>query len=171
MAGLAARLSQLRLRLRGSLPWLLLCLLAALAIRRWVWMPTLIQGQSMLPTLAEGEVGGINKLAYLRREPERGDLVGVWTGTELMAKRVVGLPGEQVAVHDGVLWVNGAPLAEPYVEFSDRWRQVREGTIEPGCMLVAGDNRSTSVIAVVGRDRIVGRLVTLGSLWRRAGLR
>jgi signal peptidase I len=134
-------------------------------------MPTLIEGRSMLPTLAEGQVGGINRLAYRWREPKRGDLVAIWTGTEFMAKRVVGLPGERLAVRNGVLWVNGAPLAEPYVEFSDRWRQVREGTIEPGCMLVAGDNRSTSVIAVVGRDRIVGRLVTLGSLWRRAGLR
>jgi signal peptidase I len=121
----------------------------------------------MLPTLAEGEVGGINKLAYLWRKPERGDLVGIWTGTELMAKRVVGLPGERVAVHDGVLWVDGAPLAEPYVEFSDPWKQVREGTIEPGCFLVAGDNRSASVMALVGRSRIVGRLVTFASQPRR----
>jgi signal peptidase I len=126
-----------------------------------------IEGESTLPTLSEGRLGGINRLAYLWREPERGDLVGIWTGTGLMAKHVVGLPGERLAVHDGVLRVNGVALAEPYVEFSDRWRQVREGRLDPGCFLVAGDNRSASVMVAVGRARIVGRLVTFASLWRK----
>jgi signal peptidase I len=143
---------------RLRLLWLLVALAGALAVRRWVWMPALITGRSMLPTLLEGQIVGVNKLAYTRHAPARGDIVQIWTGSEFLVKRVVGLPGEEVAIHDGSVYVNAAPLTEPYVEFPDRWREIASGKIDPDCFLVVGDNRSQSTIAIVSRTRIVGRL-------------
>jgi signal peptidase I len=78
-----------------------------------------------------------------------------------LIKRVEGLPGEEIAVHDGVFYVNGVPLAEPYVKFPDLRKEVAPGRIDPGCFLVAGDNRSHTLFAVVNRARVVGRVVVL----------
>src|SRR3974390_888856 len=100
---------------------LLLLLALALLIRADVWMPVLITGESMLPTLHSGQIAGLNKLSYLRRAPQRGDVVAVWTDKALMIKRVIGLPGEEISIHDGNVVINGKALAEDYVRFHERW--------------------------------------------------
>ncbi len=120
-------------------------------------MPAFIVGDSMLPTLHPGEIAGVNKVIYLLRPPRRGDVVAAWTGKELAIKRVLGLPGEDVAVRDGFVYVNGRPLAEPYVQFRDHCN-IAPGRIGPGRFVLAGDNRLQTVIAIVNRERIVGRL-------------
>ena len=146
-----AQRSELMLR------WLLLLLGVALAVRQWVWMPEIIAGESMQPTLRSGQLVGINKLAYRFDMPRRGEIVDFWTGSEYMVKRILGLPGEQIALRDGTFYVNGAPMAEPYVQFKDH-SNIADGRLGPGCFVVSGDNRSQSLTAVVNRSRIVGRV-------------
>jgi len=145
------------LKHRRKLQWLLLLLALGMAIRGWVWMPVFITGNSMLPTLHAGQIAGVNKLIYLFRLPQRGEVVAVWTGDDLMIKRIIGLPGEEIAERDGLFSVNGMTLAEPYVQFRDH------GKIDPGRVgldrfVVAGDNRLQTLIAIVNRKRIIGRL-------------
>lgn len=141
-----------------TLRWLLLALGLVLAVRQCVWMPALIVGVSMQPTLTGGQLVGVNKLAYRFDIPRRGEIVAVWNGRGYMIKRIVGLPGETIAMEGGVFSVNGAPLTEPYVQFpSDSI--IAPGQLGPHQYVVAGDNRSSTVIAVVHRDRIVGRVV------------
>jgi signal peptidase I len=159
----------LRSHPQGALSWLCLVLVLVLAVRHWFWMPALIEGASMLPTLKSGQLAGINKLAYLRRPPARGDLVAVWTGKQLLSKRVVGLPGEEISIQQGVLYVNGVPLCEPYVQFFDARQNAAPGRIETNCFVVASDNRPGGIIAVVSRRRIVGRIVTYSTLVRKVG--
>jgi signal peptidase I len=142
---------------RRTLQRLLLLLALAILIRRWVWMPAFIVGNSMLPTLRPGEIVGVNKLLFLLRPPHRGDVVAVWTGKELIIKRVLGLPGEYVAMRDGIVYVGGTPLAEPYVQFRGH-RNIAPGRIGPGRFLLAGDNRPDTLIDIANRERIVGRL-------------
>jgi len=138
--------------------WLLLALLIALAIRRWVWMPVLIVGDSMLPTLRSGQFVGLNKMAYAFQPPRRGDIVSIWTASEFLAKRVVGLPGEKIMVRGGEVFVNGTKLPEPYVTLPISSNTVESGLLEINWFVVAGDNRCLeSPIAVVNRDRIAGR--------------
>jgi signal peptidase I len=84
-----------------------------------------IPSGSMRPTLLEGDVVLVNRLAYDAKvpltdisvarlgDPRRGDVVTFSSpadGTRLI-KRIVGLPGDTVALRDGVLWVNGTPAA------------------------------------------------------------
>lgn len=140
------------------LRWLLLALGLVLAVRHCVGMPALITGASMLPTLRGGQLVGINKLAYRFGKPRRGEVVGVWTGSGLMIKRVLGLPAENIALRDGIFYVNGAPLTEPYVQFQEQCN-IAPGQLGPDHFVVAGDNRRGTIIAVVNRNRIVGRVL------------
>ncbi len=112
----------------------------------------------MVPTLHDGQICWINKLAYLRHGPRRGDVVALWTGKDLMVKRVVGLPGEEVAAQGGRFYVNGCLLTEDYVALHDHW-DIASGKMAANHFAVAGDNRSQTLVAVIARERIVGRLV------------
>jgi hypothetical protein len=79
------------------------------------------------------------------------------TAKELMIKRVLGLPGEYVEMRDGVVYIDGRPLAEPYVRFSD-YCDIALGRIGPDRFVLAGDNRPETLIEMANRERIVGRL-------------
>jgi signal peptidase I len=136
----------------------LLLLVLVLIVRRWVCCPILITGNSMLPTLRSGQLALLNKLAYRFRPPERGDIVSLWTGGELWTKRVLGLPGEEIEIRRGTIYVNGSPLREPYVRFNDS-ADIAPGKLGANRFVVAGDNRGPALIVVVSRERIVGRLM------------
>jgi len=142
---------------RTALCWLLPLLALALAVRQWVCMPTLISGESMQPTLRAGQLAWINKLAYRSRPPQRFEIVVVRTPQQWIVKRVLGLPGEEIAFRDGVCYINGRPLAEPYVQFAGT-DTTAPGRLASDHYLVAGDYRASSMIAVISRERIVGRL-------------
>jgi len=68
----------------------------------------------MLPTLQPGDVLVVNKWAYRKAAPRRGDLVVIRDHGDLMIKRIVGLPGEEVEVIGGRLHVNGILIPELY---------------------------------------------------------
>ena len=144
--------------------WGFLIVALICAIRAWVISPIMISGPSMLPTFRNGQIVMLDKLSYRFARPQRGDLVCVWTGHELYAKRIIGLPGEEIGIVNGGVTLNGADLPEPYVKFPGAWN-VLPGRLGPGNYLVIGDNRSLSqrdaVLAVVRRDRILGTLVQL----------
>jgi signal peptidase I len=77
----------------------------------------IVRGPSMYPLLAPGERVLVDRLAYLGRLPERGDVALARVpgeSTPLMLKLVVGLPGERVEIGADRLWINGAPFALPH---------------------------------------------------------
>lgn len=137
----------------------LACLVAAIVVREWIWAPILVTGHSMLPTFNDGQIAGVNKLAYALWHPRRHEIVVIWTGAELLVKRVVGLPGEEIALRNGTFYVNGAELREPYLTEGRADRSISCGKIAPDCFVVAGDNRVHGGVAVVAKKRIVGRVV------------
>ncbi len=141
------------------LAWLGMALILVACLRQWVWAPALIRGPSMLPTLRDGQLAGINKLAYRFRPPARGEIVVFRTDSGLMVKRVVGVPGDMLSIREGNLYVNTTPLAEPYVKLAKPPVNIVMGEIERDCFVVAGDNRAESVLAIVSRWRIIGRLL------------
>src|SRR4029453_4876198 len=104
-----------------------------------------VDGFSMRPTLQDGEYILVNKLAYKFSEPKRGDIIVFIfpvNPEEDLIKRIIGVPGDTVAVQDGVLTVNGAVVDEPYINappaYNGSW-QVPEGNL-----FVLGDNRNDS---------------------------
>ncbi len=157
-----------RLEMRGG-GWLLLAtLILALAGARARFDLCLVKGDSMQPNLQPGDLLLVDKLAYRAAEPRRGDLVVARAGRDLLVKRVVGLPGEELELRLGELFVDRLAYAEFYPLEPGRL------TLRPGRLLadryaLLGDNRDlpTSIHAVVSRQQIVGKVVQVWRLWPR----
>jgi signal peptidase I len=127
-------------------------------------LPIRVDGVSMAPTYPNHGVHFVNLLAYKFHDPKRGDVVAIrYTGIHLMLmKRVVGLPGETIAFHQGRLFINDQPIDEPYVKRPCDWETPPE-KIEADEYYVVGDNRSMPegdhVKGRAARDKIMGRVL------------
>ncbi len=129
----------------------LLCLLVVVAtvlvVRQTLYEPAMIPSGSMEPALESGDRLVVYKRAYATHTPDRGDVVMFqWPDApgENIVKRVVGLPGEEVVMLAGRVFVNRSPLKEPYM----KTRPIRErpygAELGPGEVWVLGDNRNHS---------------------------
>jgi signal peptidase I len=131
---------------------------------KFILLPVRIEGVSMLPTYKENSVNFVNRLAYLRHGPQRGDVVGIrLAGPHVMyMKRIIGLPGETVAFVTGRVLINGEALDEPYEKLSCDWNLSPE-KLGPDEYYVVGDNRTMPpryhVQGIASRDRILGKLL------------
>lgn len=91
-------------------------------IRGVLFTPSLVQGESMMPTLENNERVLVNKIGYSISGLERFDII-VFHGKEGydLVKRVIGLPGDTVEYKNDVLYVNGKAMEEPYLkEFKEK---------------------------------------------------
>ena len=125
-------------------------------VRPFVVEPMSVPSASMAPTLEPGDRVLTNKLIYDFADPDRGDLVVFESVDERkdeeIVKRVVGLPGEEISVQEGVLLVNGEPRHEPYLlAAQERPTNETPGIDSFGPMVVPqnhvfvmGDNRTNS---------------------------
>ncbi len=100
---------------------------------------------SMQPTLKQGYLLIVNKIAYKFGEPKRGDIIvfhhkGIENQDYI--KRVIGLPGDEIEVSGGVVSVNGTPLTEPYIKEMPRYTLSEK--VPEGKLFVLGDNRNQS---------------------------
>lgn len=102
-------------------------------------------GVSMEPTVSNGSYILAHKQAYQQHLPQRGDVVIFkfpLSPTEMLAKRIVGLPGEVVTINQGQVSIDGIPLNDPYIStqasYSGEWK------IADGQYFVLGDNRANS---------------------------
>ena len=104
-----------------------------------------IDGSSMEPNLHHGEFVIVSKVNYKIREPERGDVVVFdfpRNITEEYIKRIIGLPGEEIKIVDGRVFVNGEALTEPYLKVEPRYEG--EWLVQKDELFVLGDNRNNS---------------------------
>ena len=144
--------------------------LAVLLTYRFAIVPVQIKGPSMLPTYQENGVNFVNRLAYFSHEPQRGDVVTIrYSGTSIMLmKRVIGLPGETVAFHEGRAMINGVALDEPYLKYTSDWERAPV-TVKTGQYFVVGDNRSMPqelhVFGATERQRIIGKIILCKNLF------
>lgn len=119
----------------------------ALLIRMFVFVLAYVKGRSMMDTLNDGEVVfALRRHREIRRfdvvlcryPPKRGK-----KRRNIAVKRVVGLPGETIAIEEDTLLVNGEPVPESFPRRSSL-RPMSERTVEPGCYFLLGDNRPAS---------------------------
>ena len=105
-----------------------------------------IDGVSMEPNFHEGQYLIINKLAYKVGVPSRGDVVVFRYPLDPdrdFIKRVIGLPGDVVAVRQGRVLINGRAVVEPYPLLPASYSS-EPVTVGPGQLYVLGDNRNNS---------------------------
>jgi signal peptidase I len=104
-----------------------------------------VDGFSMEPTLRNGEFVIVNKLTYKLGSPSIGDVIVFHyprDPSQEYIKRVIGLPGDEVKVSGGQVFVNGTLLNEPYIASPPRYNS--EWKVPDGGLFVLGDNRNNS---------------------------
>ncbi|HEY76087.1 MAG TPA: signal peptidase I [Thermoflexia bacterium] len=161
--GLVPRAGRFLLRLvREIVETVLPALLIALLINLFLAQATVVEGQSMEPTLHDHERVIVEKVSYRLHPPRRGDVVVLRNpgGEGLLIKRVVALPGEEVAVQEGHVIIDGRPLEEPW-SVQVGGADLPPTTVPPDHVFVLGDNRPHSndsrTFGPVPIDQIVGR--------------
>jgi signal peptidase I len=117
----------------------------ALFINLFLAQATQVLGQSMEPTLHSSQRVVIEKVTYRFHGPRRGDVVVINASgqSEMLIKRVVGLPGETIEVKDGHVYVNGARLEESWT-MKPGGGHYGPRTVPPLHVFVLGDNRGAS---------------------------
>src|SRR5438105_7142892 len=175
----------------GGLAWeLLQTIVLTLAIFlgvRSVVQNFRVEGASMEPTLDTGQYLLINKASYFHVEgtpldrflptshqgstdylfggPQRGDIVVFRAPTQPdkdFIKRVIGLPGDTVLVKNGIVYVNGQALTEPYIHYPATYTYPFDGQpkqVPDGYYFVLGDNRPNSSDSHLGWNVPVENLV------------
>ncbi len=108
-----------------------------------------VEGESMEPNLHNGEYILVNKVDYLIQSPHRGDVIvfqAVPAGQpdKDFIKRVIGLPGETIAVHNLTVYINGKKYPEPYITDPPQYTFGPE-KVPPNDYFVLGDNRNNSM--------------------------
>lgn len=133
---------------REWLETIVVALLVALLIRGFVLQVYLVEGESMEPTLHTEERLLVNKFIYRFREPRAGEIIVLQDPgkpSRELIKRVVAVGGETVQVTKGIVYINGAPLQEPYK--NDLFTQYSDSPpvlVPEGAVYVMGDNRGRS---------------------------
>ncbi len=121
-----------------------------------------VEGSSMSPNFATGQFIIVNRINYLLNAPQRGDVIVFISPDDPhrdFIKRIIGLPGETVAVRNGQVFINGEALEEPYIYDAPRYEG--EWTLESEEYFVLGDNRNNSrdshAFGPLPRDKIIGQ--------------
>lgn len=114
----------------------------------WSLRPVVAVGPSMRPTLnGDPGLGFESRWSYRLHDPHRGDIASIAspiTEPALLAKRVIGLPGETIAIVAGTVLIDGVPLKEPYVTFASS-EDVEPWLLGSNEYWVMGDNRRDSM--------------------------
>jgi signal peptidase I len=138
----------------------------AMLVQTFMFRVTGILQESMLPTIDPGDRIIVNCLTYRFREPRPGEVVVVHDPLDDkkdIIKRVIGLGGDTIEVMDGVLYINGAVVDEPYVVNKDLVNGQARFTIPEGYIYVMGDNRPKSGdsrgFGAVAEDQIIGKVI------------
>ena len=145
------------------------------AIRATVLEPVRVDGESMLDTLQNNDYLFVEKVTYALSSPQVGDIVICYYPDEYYevsnkayrtrVKRVVAVAGDTVETKDGVLYVNGEPVNEPYLSASrsKTERITTPVTVGEGEVYVLGDNRvnsndsRNSMVGPIPLERIIGK--------------
>lgn len=142
-----------RSALIATLAWfrdLMLSVLIAVLVILFLYRPVKVEGTSMMPSLYDQERLFINQFSYKfgLGDIKRGDTVVFWFPEDTAKsyiKRVIGLPGDTVAVEDGYVIVNGKKLVENYVPLDYRDdREYPPHTVPTNEYFVLGDHRIAS---------------------------
>jgi signal peptidase I len=166
---------------------ILVALVVAIVIKTFFFQAFYIPSGSMIPTLEINDRVLVNKMSYRFGAVERGDILvfdspeaidiersfvsrvarsigeatGLTSPDTVLIKRVIGLPGETVEVRDNQVYVNGNPIAEPYLPDGIAMRDFEELVIPADHVFMMGDNRNQSrdsrVFGPIPREDIVGR--------------
>jgi signal peptidase I len=136
---------------------------------QYIVTAVVIKGRSMSPTLKDGDRYFLNRWRYVFMAPQRGEIVVIKDPGhhDFAVKRVVAKPYDWLNMKDGILYINGKRLEEPYLSSNTRTEtaDLTEKWIQLGRdqYYLLGDNRSNSedsrFYGVVHRKNIIGMII------------
>ncbi|MGL5438887.1 MAG: signal peptidase I [Filifactoraceae bacterium] len=132
--------------------------------------PTLVNGESMVPTLEPKDYLLMNRMAYKNEPPTHGDIIVFESelkddkgNAKDLVKRVIGVAGDHIVVADGDVWRNDELLVEEYINEGVTDDNV-DIIVPEGQIFVMGDNRLNStdsrseLVGTVSVDKIMGKI-------------
>lgn len=154
--------------IKSLIPYLIIIVIVVV-IRTFIATPVRVEGRSMVPTLKDGDILILNKLA---RNYKRFDIVVVSAHNSKLVKRIIGLPGENIEYKDNVLYIDGKEIKDVTPEETDDF-SLEElygmNKIPNNYYFVMGDNRDGSSdsrdyrIGLIKKENILGK--TIFRLW------
>lgn len=145
--------------IKELLPYVLI-IIAVILIRTFIITPVRVQGSSMYKTLNNGDILLLYKLGKINRYDvivlnEKDD-------DETIIKRVIGLPGETIAIRGtGTIYINGEKIDDKYAFGGTTIYE--EITLKDNEYFILGDNRMISkdsrIFGPVTKDEIVGKTI------------
>lgn len=156
-------------------------LVLVVLVRMFVGEPYEVPTGSMLETIQLGDRLFGEKISYRLRDPWRGEVVTFVDpdpekGGVTLIKRVIATAGQEVDIRDGMVYVDGVPLDEPYTlgkptepiagHASNLSEDISYPYVVPeGCIWVMGDNRTNSLdsryFGAVSVDSVTSRAVVI----------
>ena len=150
-------------KIKPLLPYIII-IVVVLFIKAFIVTPIKVNGESMYPTLEEGDIMILNKTAYYFNKPKRFDIVVVDMPNEYLIKRVIGLPGEHIEYKNNTLYVDGKKIEENFKHGKTDDFNIKElgsDTVPSGYYLVLGDNRGNSLdsreLGFMKEEQLLGR--------------
>ena len=147
-----------------------IALTIAIVVRLFIAEPRFIPSPSMVPTLAVGDRLLVEKVSYRLHVPSRGDIVVFepppqlqeygYRASQAFIKRVIGLPGQEVRVSGGRVYVDSEALSEDYIAELPAY-EMPAVVVPEGHLFVMGDNRNDSndshVWGFLPIENVIGR--------------
>ena len=136
--------------------------------------PTIVREHSMENTLQDGDYLFVSRQTYklFGKDPKRGDIIvfrsdieGAHGNNKLLIKRVIGVPGDEIVISGGMVFINGEALYETYTKDGYTSYDMDALTVPEGGYFCMGDNRQNSTdsrdprVGFVTKDRIMGKAV------------
>ena len=152
--------------IKELLPYILI-LGGVIIIRTFIITPIIVSGDSMKPTLHNGELLLEKKINYKESKIKRFDIVVINDGKDEIIKRIIGMPGEHVSYKNNKLYINEKEVQEPFTPRDTKDFNLEEictcSAIPEGQYLVLGDNRPISrdsrIIGLIKEKDIKGKAI------------
>ena len=138
-----------------------------LLFKHYIISPIRVDGDSMNPTLKDGDIMLLNEIGYRLHGVERFDIVVIDTPNDVIIKRVIGLPGDRIRYQDNILYVNDKEVDEPFEHDVTHNFELKEllntDNVPQGKYFVLGDNRGNSKdsrsIGFIDANKIRGKVI------------
>ncbi len=143
---------------------IVIAILLAFLLRAFIFATSIVEGDSMLPALEDGERIIFNKIVYIVGDPDRGDIIIIQHPKKNYVKRIIGLPNETIEMRNHELYVNDIKQDSSFVDddFAKLTGNFGPITIPEDNYFVMGDNRpiskdSRNGLGFIQRSDIIGR--------------
>ncbi|MGP4106621.1 signal peptidase I [Virgibacillus sp. L01] len=162
--------------LRRIIPIVLLAIVLAFLFRSFLFASYVVDGESMEPTLYDGNLLMVNKVVYDLKDVNRFDVIVFHASKkDDYVKRVIGLPGDEIEYKDDKLFINGKYVKENFLESLKKMDEIKpytndftleektgETKVPNGNLFVMGDNRESSLdsrtFGFVSVNKLVGKV-------------